>query len=323
MKEYGGYLPLEIRHGKEYYYESGLQKVIRLNSGKAAIYCALKSSGAKKVYIPHYICSSVVHIAEKAGVEVERYYIDGEFMPQDVSLCDGEILLAVNYFGIAYEQIVQLSEKYPRLIIDNTQAFFATPILRKGIYNIYSCKKFIGVPDGGYLVGTELKDIPLEQDYSSKKMNFCLESIEYGTGYAYQDKKKNDLRFLEDVNRMSLITRKILEGTDYEYIIDRRKKNFDILDCALQKYNQFSFKGKEFVPYYYPLYLAKGIQTELVEKKVYVPILWKELLSEKYEGKIEKDFSENIVFLPLDQRYSEEDMKEICNRVKWCIEENE
>lgn len=317
MKEYGGYLPLEIAQKSCYYCEKEGMSVKELNSGKAAIYYALKAAEVKKVYIPFYICSSVVEIAYRANVEVERYFINCDFMPVGVELKDEkEIILIVNYFGITYEKIKEIISNYSQVIIDNTQAFFADPILKKGIYNVYSCKKFIGVPDGGYLIAKELCDIPMEKDYSSEHMDFCLESIEYGTGYSYEKKKENDKRFLNEIKEMSLITHKLLQSVDYSLIKKRRMGNFNVLHEKLRQYNRLELNELEFVPYYYPLFLEKGIQSELVAEKVYTPILWRELIDDIYIGRIEKEFSENIVFLPLDQRYTEVDMLEIIRRIK-------
>ena len=33
------------------------------------------------------------------------------------------------------------------MIFDNTQAFFSAPRMDADSYNVYSCRKFVGVPD--------------------------------------------------------------------------------------------------------------------------------------------------------------------------------
>lgn len=320
MKEYGGYLPLELKNTGEYYMDSENMHVKGVNSGKAAIYCAIKDSNVKKIYIPYYICESVCKIASKTGIEIERYYINKDFMPIDINVLEDEMLLLVNYFGICHERIKSLVEQNDGYtIVDNTQAFFAEPILKDKVYNVYSSKKFIGVADGGYLVSEKEVAIELEDDYSSDKMDFCLQSIEFGTGYAYQSKKENDLRFLEEIKNMSLITKKILSGVDYEFVINRRKENLHVLHKGLAKYNKFNLDDCDFVPYYYPLYLERGIQRELVQEKVYVPVLWSTLLDPQFENTLEQDLSSNIVFIPVDQRYTVEDMEEIVARVNKII----
>ena len=62
-----------------------------------------------------------------------------------------EFILWTNYYGNARDnEIKNVSEKYPNLIIDNCHAFFSKPI--EGKFNCYSTRKFFGVSDGGYLV---------------------------------------------------------------------------------------------------------------------------------------------------------------------------
>lgn len=322
MKEFGGYLPLEICSKEAYYKKNKNMDVLEFNSGKAAIYYALKESNVKAVYIPYYICQSVVKIAEYAGVEIKRYFIDNEFMPEHIDVNRGEMVILVNYFGIVHEKIRQIYSKFPCVLIDNTQAFFAKPVLEKNVYNAYSCKKFIGVPDGGYLIGKAINKKmyqKLEKDHSSQNMEFCLTNIEYGTAFGYQKKKENDKRFLTQIRRMSDVTYKILESTDYEFVKKKRVDNFIEIHRRLEQYNMLNLEDIDFVPYYYPFFWHKDIRKELVERKVYVPTLWQELISDEFNGSYEKEFSERIAFLPLDQRYSIEDMTEVCNRVMESI----
>ncbi|MCM1054516.1 MAG: hypothetical protein NC394_03240 [Bacteroides sp.] len=324
MKAYGGYLPLELRHDREYYCNNERMKVKAMNSGKAAIYYAIKCSNAKKIYIPHYICPSVVDVARKTGIVIERYYIDESLLPLNLeSQNEDSAVLLVNYYGIVYNKIKAESEKHSKVIMDNTQAFFAEPILRKGVYNVYSCKKFIGVPDGGYLIADTLEDFLFEQDYSSKHMDFCIQSLEYGTEHTYEQKKENDLRFLTEIRQMSYMTQRLLQNVDYNYVIEKRKENFQKLHEKLKKYNRMQFDGDEFVPYYYPFFGERNMQKELISKKIYAPVLWKELITEKFDNKAEKEFSEKISFIPCDQRYDENDMNIISERVLEIIRKSE
>lgn len=323
MKEFGGYLPLELYPGEEYYKKNEKMDVLSFSSGKAAIYYALKESKVKAVHIPYYICGSVEKIAEYAGVEVKRYFIDIEFVPKNIEADDGEMVILVNYFGILHDKIKKIYRNYSCVMIDNTQAFFEEPILEKDVYNVYSCKKFIGVPDGGYLIGKKVNKEcyqKLEQDYSSQNMEFCLTNLEYGTALGYQNKKENDKRFLKQIRRMSDATRKILGSTNYGFVKERRIDNFKEIHRRLKGFNLLRLDDREFVPYYYPFLWKRNIRKELVEKKVYVPTLWQELIEDKFEGTVEKEFSEKLSFLPLDQRYSRDDMAEICGRVMECIE---
>ena len=71
-----------------------------------------------------------------------------------MDLNEKDCVLIVNYFGLMDKNIQKFIESYNNIniIIDNTQAFFSNPVWKDKVYNVYSCRKFIGVPDGGYLI---------------------------------------------------------------------------------------------------------------------------------------------------------------------------
>lgn len=322
VKNFGGYLPLELKQGKEYYYSDFTQSVLSFNSCKAGIYYALRLVCAKRVYIPHYICTGMFALISSLNVEIRRYHIDKELMPVDLPpMGEGDVLLIVNFFGLVHEKIKQKFLDVKNVIIDNAHAFFAPPVIQDGIFNVYSCMKFVGVPDGGYLVTKKLPDelVHLPMDYSSNHMDFTLQSIEYGTDYAYKSKKENDIRKMTDPRRMSYITHRILMNADYAVIRDRRLSNRSIIEENLGAYNRWHLDGIDFVPYYYPFYYDRPIQDKLIAKGVYTPVLWKELFAPQYDGTLEQEFSKHIIFLPLDQRYDAADMEEMCRRVKECM----
>ena len=56
------------------------------------------------------------------------------------------------------------------------------------------------------------------------------------------------------------------------------------------------------------------IKKELAAKKIYVPTLWPNVLD--LEDSLEKDFAENILPLPCDQRYDAEDMEMIIKQLR-------
>ena len=61
------------------------------------------------------------------------------------------------------------------------------------------------------------------------------------------------------------------------------------------------------------MYLEKNVQIRkrLIENKIYIPILWPNVLTENNEDSIEYKYANNILPIPCDQRYGIEDMKKI------------
>ena len=61
----------------------------------------------------------------------------------------------------------------------------------------------------------------------------------------------------------------------------------------------------------YPFYVADGarVRREMQRRKIYVPTLWPNVL--ELPDSLERRYAENILPLPCDQRYDEEDMRAI------------
>ncbi len=51
-------------------------------------------------------------------------------------------------------------------------------------------------------------------------------------------------------------------------------------------------------------------------EKIYIPVLWPDVFKICRAGDLEYDMAENILPLPVDQRYTEKDMEYICSRVE-------
>ncbi|MBO7672100.1 hypothetical protein J6S88_01700 [bacterium] len=80
----------------------------------------------KEMYIPYYICPSVRHALFKTDCKPLFYHIDDNFMPAR-SFDKESYILYPNYFGICSNNVKQLCEIYPKLIVDNAHAFFNEP----------------------------------------------------------------------------------------------------------------------------------------------------------------------------------------------------
>ena len=82
MKEIGGYFELELTKGIEYHSE-----LLKLNSGRNAFKYILK------VFIPNFICDSVIEPLEKLKISYEFFNIDE--IVQDVILKENKIKIGI------------------------------------------------------------------------------------------------------------------------------------------------------------------------------------------------------------------------------------
>ena len=66
---------------------------------------------------------------------------------------------------------------------------------------------------------------------------------------------------------MSNLTRTMLSSIDYQYIADKRKKNFEALHKKLSKYNLFKLEEPEDPLYLYPFLPSENIKRALIDRK--------------------------------------------------------
>lgn len=307
----GGYFELELPSGFGSYYECAL----KYQSARAAFYSLLDGTRPRRVWMPYYICDTMLTPLYKLDIEVKFYSIDSNFaISSQIELLQDDLFLYVNYFGIrsTYEDYILTQFDKSQVIFDHSQAFFCAP--KDCLATIYSPRKFFGVPDGGLLV-TESPIIQQDcrDEASIDRTEHLLRRLA-GTaedGYlSYLEAEKS----LNDVTpkRMSLLTERMLASIDYESIRQKRSLNFLELHEKLAGYNQIEINVNDIDgPMVYPL-LPKGMslpsKSELIAKRCYIATYWPECKTRLSHFLTEKFLVDNLLTLPCDQRVSSNDL---------------
>lgn len=317
QKEYGGYLELDEYSGEEYYPEAWA-----LNSGRAALRLFIRLKKIRKIYLPAFCCDTVREACAAEGILWEYYSVDKDFRPclseEDAG---NDWVCLVNFYGVFDDGDMQaLMQQYPRLIVDYTHAFFQQPL--KGMNVLYSCRKFFGVPDGAYLIlgegeGEKIYET-LPQDLSFERMHFLLGRFEAGASPFYQEyAQNNDFFANEPIKRMSKLTHNLLRAIDYPRVCGQRTENFAFLHRQLKEKNVLNLPPAIEGAYAYPFWFngdkisGKEIRRRLIAQQIYIPMLWPEVCSLEEASPLERQMTENILPLPVDQRYNRGDMEEI------------
>lgn len=304
MREIGGYIELD-NYSLPMLHEDG----IKLNSGRNALCYILKSKRIKEILMPEFMCDSCNAILERLKVRVRYYSVDTSFKPMDIERTADEYLYVINYYGqLSNDFLLSLGE---HIIVDNSQAYFQNPV--DGVDTIYTCRKFFGVPDGAILYTDKILDEDLQMDESYERMHFLLGRYEKTASEFYQEYVRNNELFVnEEMKIMSKLTYNLLRGIHYESVKAIRTENFTYLHERLKDRNMLSLNIVEGA-FMYPLYIRNGyeIRKKLQEKKIYVPLLWPNVIEQCSKDDIAYDMANNIVPLPVDQRYSIDEMKYI------------
>lgn len=316
MREIGGYLELDQLINKPYH-----QNMLELNTARNALLYLINTKNIQKVYLPHYMCDSVYMTLENNKIDFEFYHIDKYFSPIfEGRLQDNHYLYLVNYFGqLNSTCIEEIQNNYKNIILDNTQNFFQKPI--NGIDTLYSCRKYLGVPDGAYLATTETTNKELAIDFSGSRLAHLVGRYEGRASEFYTEfKKTGEILDNLPIRAMSKLTKNLLGAIDYDYIFKKRNVNFNYLHEHFINKNVLKVRPVSGA-FSYPLYVQNGIEVrkKLAARYIYIPTLWPNVLEEADCKSIEYDYAANILPLPCDQRYGIQDMKRLVKEVEECI----
>lgn len=315
MKEIGGYFELELFDNGSFPHESGYC----VNSGRNALELILSNIGdITLLWIPLYTCDVILEPLEKLQIPYNFYHIDHNLeASQDILLNKGEYILITNYFGIKDDYVLRMAKKYgERIIVDNSQAFLADSV--KGIRMFYSPRKFVGVPDGGIAVTPEILDLnEFKVDCSYDRCSHLLKRYDCGASEGYSDFRRNALGFVKKpICRMSNLTKALLSNINFKALKERRLENFLFLHRRLGNTNSLKIPSfSDFAcPMIYPYYTEEtSMRVRLIENKVYVPTYWPNVLKWCTSDELEYNLTNNIIPLPIDQRYGMQEMESILN----------
>lgn len=315
MKEIGGYLELDT-----YSLTMLHDGAIALNSGRNCLAYLIKKKNIKKIWLPKFLCASVWDVCKKLKVEIHYYSIDMHFLPVLESTDDWVYL--VNYYGqLSNSKILELQSLYPSLIVDNVQAYFQSPI--NGIDTIYTCRKFFGVTDGAFLYSNiDARDLGIDESF--ERLHFVLGRFERSASEFYNDFREEEDKIGDwDILKMSKLTNNLLHAIDYVAVEEKRIANFAYLHDKLSHINKLALS----VPvgaYMYPLHIDNGdvVRKKLQANKIFIPTLWPDVFEICSEDELEYDMANNILPIPVDQRYGIEDMEYIVKKLEEILYEH-
>ena len=168
--------------------------------------------------------------------------------------------------------------------MDHTHAFFQHPL--PGVDTLYSCRKFFGLSDGAYLSTDATLTTGKEQDVSAERMGHILGRFEKDAGTYYQKMLDNAATYHHmKILTMSRLTQNLLKAIDYEQIRQKRNENYRFL--------------KELLPSDSPF-------TRVTPDG---PNVIRDCAPESYEYQ----WAADILPLPCDQRYGNEEMQRIAD----------
>jgi hypothetical protein len=313
-KPIGGFFELEL---PPYSLEFLHAEHVLLASGRNCLEFILRSHDIMHVYLSKYTCDAVLEVIKRLRMKYSFYMLNRALEVEEApSLAEGEVLLYNNYFGIKDAYCRSLNRTYGyQLILDCSHAFFFAP--PKDCHTFYSPRKFLGVPDGGIAVTdrTLSPDTPVATSFD--RGEHLLKRIDLGPEAAYPSYTANEKRFGGPVMQMSQLTRALLGTIDYNRIRRVRNSNFGALHELLGAANLLPV---EFTavdgPLAYPYWSRDPmLRQRLIGANVFVARYWDDVLDRAEPNELEYELVDGVVPLPVDQRYTLEDMTRVAGLV--------
>jgi dTDP-4-amino-4,6-dideoxygalactose transaminase len=322
VREIGGYFQIEVNSGGPFEIKEG----VFLNSARSCLELILREEKIRKVYMPAYICNSMLAPVNRLDIEYEFYDITLDFKPVFEKVLDeDELIIIVNYFGVFLNDDVTGVFGKGHILIDNAQNFFGQSTDQNNVYTVYSPRKFFGVIDGGIL-----------KNYFNAKSDFnkCEESalieilkphllrFEYGNNPdTYTHFAAKELKYYNKICSVSNLTKALLSTMDFNNVKEKRVRNFNYLHDNLNDISLIPIerlKSNEQVPMIYPFFVEnnRDIYTKMIREKIYCPYYWRDVLDREDDFAISKRVTKSLVALPIDQRYDTEDMQYILYHLK-------
>ena len=310
----GGYFELADRD-----IENGHYPIdgVRVNTARNALeYILRQLPDVQTIYLPFYTCEAVIEPLQKLSLSYHFYHINMQLeMVGDVPIEEGVYVIVNNYFGLKDAYVAKMARKYgEHLIVDNAQALFAPT--SPNIKAIYSARKFIGVADGGFAIGVSELPIEMYEEDTHQHDSHLLIRKEQGAEAGFQAYRQNEkLLDNQPIRRMAAATEGIITHIDYNKMIAHRRSNFRLLHEMLGDENRLPIPDMNtFVcPMVYP-FLPKSnmdLRRRLIDNRIYVARYWQNVLDWCRPYDIEETLVKELIPLPIDQRYNEEDMKRI------------
>ncbi|MDR1134941.1 MAG: hypothetical protein LBL49_01995 [Clostridiales Family XIII bacterium] len=327
-REIGAYFELELFGCGEYH-----TGAVLLNSARNALRYIIRVFSITALHVPYYTCPVVWDAVNSENCEILFYDIDEDFMPAR-EFDDDAFVLANNYFGVCDDNMAILSRKYRNLIVDDAQSFYSKSC---GLASFYSPRKFFGLPDGGMLLCDRHMEERFERDTSYERMAHLLKRHDLGARGGYEDFKDNDGSLAgQPVKMMSRLTKALMQNINYEHVRKVRNENFNFMHDKLGGFNELrinsnangdtsstangnirgDIKANINTPMVYPLLMkSEGLRGKLLSRNIYIARYWDGIERAAPAGSRAIYLKDNLLPLPIDQRYSAEDMSRIAGAI--------
>jgi len=322
--------------------KSNLLKNTQLfTNGRSALFFILKNIKSKinKVYVPSYLCESILQPIKKLGIKFIFYEIRNNLnfkIPKEKK----SAIIILNYFGLENRSVENISNDYKKniyYIYDCTHNIFNKydnfkVFNKKNIFRFASIRKYIPFPVGAIcnLDYVNLKKIKKKNKKILKKFNKLIDRNKY-----FNNSKKNifyENQLLNEQDRYKLYENRTIFKNKLPEDIENKIKKYNLKRILFIRNNNYNFLKKKLEKKVkivskntcYPLYLTiflikdnkKKVFNYLSKQGIFSVNLWP-IPKEVNRNNFKYTFALNkmLISFPIDHRYNLKDMEYMASNI--------
>jgi len=328
----GGFFALEIIAGRNGIFQSwsGRRPVACFVNARSALAALIAAERPRAVWLPAFICGA---LANAVPQPLRQYYPVGATLTPQVSALggvqSGDMLLGIDYFGYGpardFADFVVASPEV--LFVEDCAHCLAPDDDAWGDWRLFSPRKLLGVADGGILVAMHGDhDVPQPCRASeAPELQWLAPLLRFEDGSQLRsavwhaaNQAKEVAMTVSDAG-MTRLSRSLLTMTDSAPLVQKRKANFLALEAALKQWQLPMNRSPGNAPFVFPIRLSEccrdTVLKRLYEDGIYAAVHWRDLPSPVEHFPAEHQLASELISLPCDHRYGDEEMSRIIEAV--------
>lgn len=311
-----------------------------LADGRQCIVALIRQYGWKRLWMPEYFCYEVIEtIIEQTDIEVIKYadspLSEGkvEKLPYKV----GDVLLRMNFFGMREHRS---NKNIPVPVIEDHShdPFGHWALYSDADWCVSSIRKILPLPEGGMMwspKGHHLTVLLTSSEDNEKISTTRWEGMEMKTLYLKgEDVCKNEFRkrYTETEEYFDHAEPSLIDSRSREVVSEKldinlwqgaKRRNWLLLKslvnqevCRVMEPENDTCTMFSMVLLFESKKKRDIVRKELIEACVYSAILWNVPDSVSMKA---KDFSERMLSIHCDGRYTEEDIRQLAGILNKCL----
>lgn len=308
-------------------------------SGRSALQAIIKNlGGARSISLPSWCCDSMIKPFVDVEMDLHFYPIYWrESLVQEINF-DSDVLFLMDYFGYTSE-VPNITDYKGMVIRDVTHSLFSSSYSDANYY-FGSLRKWCGVWTGGYAWTGDGHKLVMEHSDDHGFVSLREKAMQLKNSFinGYVDnagKRVTDKGYLKDYYAAEEALEYVgiapaaeqditmANRLDVDFIKSRRRANAEVLRSAFPDWLIFPEMATTDCPMFVPILVPDGkrdaLRRHLINNEIYCPIHWP--VSEYHQlDKRTETIYQNELSLVCDQRYTEEDMHRMIEKIKLFME---